>query len=151
MPLAKGARSVGLLGNAAEIVPELARRGEHFDFVTDQTAAHDPLEGYVPVGLSVDEAAMLRSSDPDEYLRRASESIARHVEGLLEYVRAGSYVFDYGNNLRGEAHEAGVTEASHTRASTRPISGRSSAAASARSGGRSCPATKRTSRRSTLG
>ena len=105
------ALSVGLLGNAAEIVPELARRGEHFDFVTDQTAAHDPLEGYVPVGLSVDEAAVLRSSDPDEYLRRASESIARHVEGLLEYVRAGSYVFDYGNNLRGEAHEAGVTEA----------------------------------------
>ena len=65
----------------------------------------------MPVGLSVDEAAVLRASDPDEYLRRASESIARHVEGLLEYVRAGSYVFDYGNNLRGEAHEAGVTEA----------------------------------------
>jgi urocanate hydratase len=63
------------------------------------------------VGLSVEEAEVLRSSDPDEYLRRASESIARHVEGLLEYVRAGSYVFDYGNNLRGEAHEAGVTEA----------------------------------------
>jgi len=105
------ALSVSLLGNAAEIVPELAGRGEHFDFVTDQTAAHDPLEGYVPAGLSVDEAAVLRSSDPDEYLRRASESIARHVEGLLEYVRAGSYVFDYGNNLRGEAHEAGVTEA----------------------------------------
>ena len=103
--------SVGLLGNAAEIIPELAGRGEHFDLVTDQTAAHDPLEGYVPVGLSVDEAAVLRSSDPDEYLRRARESIARHVEGLLEYVRAGSYVFDYGNNLRGEAYEAGVTEA----------------------------------------
>jgi urocanate hydratase len=105
------ALSVGLLGNAAEVVPELAGRGEHFDFVTDQTAAHDPLEGYVPLGLAVDEAAALRSSDPDEYLRRARESIARHVEGLLEYVRAGSYVFDYGNNLRGEAYEAGVTEA----------------------------------------
>ena len=65
----------------------------------------------MPVGLSVDEAAALRSGDPDEYLRRARESIARHVEGLLEYVRAGSYVFDYGNNLRGEAYEAGVTEA----------------------------------------
>jgi urocanate hydratase len=105
------ALSVGLLGNAAEVVPELARRGEHFDLVTDQTAAHDPLTGYVPAGLSVDEAAALRSSDPDEYLARARLSIARHVEGLLEYVRAGSYVFDYGNNLRGEAREAGVTEA----------------------------------------
>jgi urocanate hydratase len=105
------ALSVGLLGNAAEVVPELARRGEPFDLVTDQTAAHDPLTGYVPAGLSVEDAAALRSAEPDEYLRRARESIARHVEGLLEYVRAGSYVFDYGNNLRGEAHEAGVTEA----------------------------------------
>jgi urocanate hydratase len=103
--------SVGLLGNAAEVVPELSRRGEHFDLVTDQTAAHDPLNGYVPVGLSVEEAAALRASAPDEYLRRARASIATHVEALLEYVRAGSYVFDYGNNLRGEAREAGVTEA----------------------------------------
>jgi len=105
------ALSVGLLGNAAEVVPELARRGEPFDLVTDQTAAHDPLTGYVPAGLSVDDAAALRSADPDEYLRSARESIARHVQGLLEYVRLGSYVFDYGNNLRGEAHEAGVTDA----------------------------------------
>jgi urocanate hydratase len=105
------ALSVGLLGNAAEVVPELARRGEQFDLVTDQTAAHDPLNGYVPVGLSVEEAAALRSSDPDEYLRRARASIATHVQGLLEFVRSGSYVFDYGNNLRGEAREAGVTEA----------------------------------------
>src|ERR687890_1935347 len=103
--------SVGLLGNAAEVVPELARRGEHFDLVTDQTAAHDPLNGYVPAGLSVADAAALRSADPDEYLRRARESIARHVEGMLEFVRAGSYVFDYGNNLRGEAREGGVTKA----------------------------------------
>jgi urocanate hydratase len=105
------ALSVGLLGNAAEVVPELARRGEHFDLVTDQTAAHDPLTGYIPRGLSVEDAAALRTSDPDEYLRRASESIAAHVEGLLEYVRSGSYVFDYGNNLRGEAEAAGVSEA----------------------------------------
>jgi len=105
------ALSVAVLGNAAEIVPELARRGEHFDLVTDQTAAHDPLQGYIPVGLSVDEASALRSADPEEYVRRARGSIARHVEGLLEYVRAGSYVFDYGNNLRGEAQEAGVAEA----------------------------------------
>jgi urocanate hydratase len=103
--------SVGLQGNAAEIVPELARREEPFDLVTDQTAAHDPLTGYVPAGLTVDAAAELRVSDPDEYLRRARDSIAHHVEALLEYVRQGSYVFDYGNNLRGEAYAAGVEEA----------------------------------------
>jgi urocanate hydratase len=105
------ALSVGLVANAADVVPELARRGEHFDLVTDQTAAHDPLNGYVPSGLSVEEAASLRSADPDAYLARALESIVCHVEGMLEYVRAGSYVFDYGNNLRGEAREGGVTEA----------------------------------------
>jgi urocanate hydratase len=105
------ALSVGVLGNAAEIVPELARRGERFDLVTDQTAAHDPLTGYVPAGLSVEDAADLRRRDPDDYLRRASESIVRHVRGMLEFVRAGSYVFDYGNNLRGEAHEAGLADA----------------------------------------
>jgi urocanate hydratase len=103
--------SVGLLGNAADVVPELARRHEHFDLVTDQTAAHDPLNGYVPSGLEVADAARLRSEDPDEYLRRARKSIAAHVRGLLEYVRQGSYVFDYGNNLRGEAEEAGVEDA----------------------------------------
>src|SRR4249919_832515 len=103
------ALSVGLLGNAAEIVPALAARGERFDFVTDQTAAHDPLTGYVPVGLDVDAAAALRTSDPAEYLRRAQASIVAHVEGMLEYVRLGAYVFDYGNNLRGEALEAGLT------------------------------------------
>ena len=105
------ALSVGLLGNAAELVPELARRGEQFDLVTDQTAAHDPLTGYVPVGLSVEAAAELREADPEEYLRRAGASIADHVRGLLEYVRAGAYVFDYGNNLRGEARDAGVEDA----------------------------------------
>jgi urocanate hydratase len=103
--------SVSVLGNAAEIVPELARRGEDFDLVTDQTAAHDPLNGYVPAGLSVDDAAALRASDPDEYVARARASIAAHVEGMLEYVRRGSYVFDYGNNLRGEAREGGLAEA----------------------------------------
>ena len=105
------ALSVGLLGNAADVVPELARRGEHFDLVTDQTAAHDPLTGYVPNGMTLDEANALRVSDPDEYLRRARTAIAEHVRGLLEYVRAGSYVFDYGNNLRGEAEAAGVEDA----------------------------------------
>src|SRR3954470_12733000 len=77
----KRALSVGLLGNAADLVPELARRGEHFDLVTDQTAAHDPLTGYVPSGLSVEEADALRSADPDDYLSRARTSIVRHVEG----------------------------------------------------------------------
>jgi urocanate hydratase len=105
------ALSVGLLGNAADIVPELAARGESFDLVTDQTAAHDPLNGYIPQGLDVEAAAELRARDPEEYLSRARDSIATHVRGLLEYVRAGSYVFDYGNNLRGEAREGGVEDA----------------------------------------
>jgi urocanate hydratase len=103
--------SVGLVGNAADVVPELARRGEHFDLVTDQTAAHDPLTGYVPPGPSMDEAAELRASDPVTYLERARAGIVAHVQGLLEFVRAGSYVFDYGNNLRGEAREGGLEEA----------------------------------------
>jgi urocanate hydratase len=105
------ALSVGLLGNAADVVPELVARGEHFDLVTDQTAAHDPLNGYVPQGLDVEAATELRERDPDEYLSRARDSIATHVRGLLDYVRAGSYVFDYGNNLRGEAREGGVEDA----------------------------------------
>jgi urocanate hydratase len=100
-----------VLGNAADVVPELARRGELFDLVTDQTAAHDPLTGYVPAGLSVAVAARLRAGDPAEYLARARRSIGDHVRGLLEYVRQGAYVFDYGNNLRGEAREAGVEDA----------------------------------------
>jgi urocanate hydratase len=103
--------SVGLHANAADVVPELASRGERFDLVTDQTAAHDPLNGYVPQGLDVEAAAALRAADPEEYLRRARASIAEHVRGLLELVRAGCYVFDYGNNLRGEAYEAGVEDA----------------------------------------
>jgi urocanate hydratase len=103
--------SVALLGNAAEVVPELARRGERFDLVTDQTAAHDPLVGYVPAGFDVSDAARLRREEPARYLALARESIAAHVRGLLEYVRMGCYVFDYGNNLRGEAYEAGVADA----------------------------------------
>jgi urocanate hydratase len=105
------ALSVGLLGNAAEVIPALADRGESFDLVTDQTAAHDPLNGYIPVGVDVGAAAELRASNPEEYLSRARDSIATHVRGLLEFVRRGSYVFDYGNNLRGEAREGGVADA----------------------------------------
>jgi urocanate hydratase len=102
------ALSVGLLGNAADVVPELARRGEVFDLVTDQTAAHDPLNGYVPAEVPVEEAEALRRHDPGRYLALASQSIAAHVEGLLQLGRLGSHVFDYGNNLRGEAEHAGV-------------------------------------------
>lgn len=104
-------RSVGVVGNAADLVAELVDRDEHFDLVTDQTAAHDPLNGYIPQGLAVAEAAKLRTADPDDYLRRARASIALHVEALIAHSRAGSHVFDYGNNLRGEAQEAGVENA----------------------------------------
>jgi urocanate hydratase len=127
--------SVAVLGNAAEIVPKLSQKREFFDLVTDQTAAHDPLTGYIPQSLTPDEASALRAADPEEYVRRARASIVRHVEGLLEFVRSGSYVFDYGNNLRGEACEGGVAEAFHTRASSRPIYVRSSVAGSGRFAG----------------
>ena len=141
--------SVGLLGNAADVVPELARRGEAFDLVTDQTAAHDPLTGYVPQGLDVAAAAELRTADPVTYLERARAGIATHVRGLLEFVRAGSYVFDYGNNLRGEALEAGVEDAFTYPGFVPAISRPLSAAGSDHSGGPSSRATRRTFPRST--
>ena len=103
--------SVGLLGNAAVVFPELARRGEHFDLVTDQTAAHDPLVGYVPAEVPFEEAAQLRRLDPNRYLELSRRSIVEHVEAMLEFVRLGCYVFDYGNNLRGEAYDRRLTDA----------------------------------------
>jgi urocanate hydratase len=103
--------SVGLLGNAASVFPELAARGEHFDLVTDQTAAHDPLTGYVPAEVPFEEAEGLRERDPDTYVRLARESIVAHVQAMTEFARAGCYVFDYGNNLRGEALDAGLSDA----------------------------------------
>ena len=103
--------SVALCANAADVYPELVARGETFDLVTDQTAAHDPLTGYVPAEVPFEEAAALRERDPDEYLRLASESIAAHVRAMVGFVRLGCYVFDYGNNLRGEAYRAGVSDA----------------------------------------
>jgi urocanate hydratase len=103
--------SVGLLGNAAEVFPELARRGEAFDLVTDQTAAHDPLVGYVPAEVPLEEAEQLRRLDPARYLELASRSIVEHCGAMLEFVRMGCYVFDYGNNLRGEAYAGGLTDA----------------------------------------
>jgi len=103
--------SVGLRANAAYVLPELAARRETFDLVTDQTAAHDPLTGYVPAEVPFEEAAALRERDPQEYLRLASESIVAHVRAMIDLVRMGCYVFDYGNNLRGEAYRAGLKDA----------------------------------------
>ncbi len=104
------ARSIALLGNAAEVFPEIARRGLVPDVVTDQTPAHDPLM-YVPKGMSVFEAEEMRVKDPDTYVKRAKESMAVHVEAMLSFLRNGAVVFDYGNNLRQEAYDMGVTDA----------------------------------------
>jgi urocanate hydratase len=103
--------SVGLLGNAGEVFPELARRGVQFDLVTDQTSAHDMLNGYVPMGMSLDDALVLRESDPDEYVRRARATAVEHVKAMVAFQEAGSHVFDYGNNLRTEAKDAGYEDA----------------------------------------
>ena len=103
--------SVGLLGNAAEVFPEIARRGLAPDLVTDQTSAHDPLNGYVPAGLALPEVAALRRADPAGVVRRAKESMARQVEAMLSMKALGSHVFDYGNNLRAGARDAGVANA----------------------------------------
>ena len=103
--------SLGLLGNAADIYPELVRRGIKPDMVTDQTSAHDVLNGYIPAGLSLAEAAELRQRDPEGYVERAKESIAKQVRAMLEFYHQGIPVVDYGNNLRQVAYEAGVTNA----------------------------------------
>ncbi len=105
------AKSIGLLGNAAEVYHELAIRGVTPDVVTDQTSAHDALNGYVPHGLPYEEALRLRREDPEEYVRRSMASMAQHVEAMLEFQRRGAVVFDYGNNLRGQALKAGVKDA----------------------------------------
>jgi urocanate hydratase len=102
------ALSVGLVGNAAETHAELVKRGVVPDVATDQTSAHDPLNGYVPAGLSLEQAAALRATHPDEYVRRARESMAAEVRALLEMKRRGAVLFDYGNNLRGEAERGGL-------------------------------------------
>ena len=108
----KQAISVGLIGNCAQIIPELARRGVVPDLLTDQTSAHDPLNGYVPDGLSLEAALELRRSNPEEYLKRSYESIARHVTGMLDLQKLGAATFDYGNNIRTMAFEyGGVKEA----------------------------------------
>jgi urocanate hydratase len=105
------AESIALVGNAAEVEPELVRRGERFDVVTDQTSAHDALSGYVPAGVSVAAAADLRAADPAEYVRRSMASMADHVRAMLALQRAGSVTFDYGNNIRAQAQSVGVADA----------------------------------------
>jgi urocanate hydratase len=103
--------SIALIGNAAEVEPRLVAMGERFDAVTDQTSAHDALNGYVPAGLSVAEAAELRERDPVEYVSRSMSSMATHVRAMLAFRAGGSVVFDYGNNLRAQARDAGVIDA----------------------------------------
>jgi urocanate hydratase len=107
----KEAISVGLVGNCADIIPELAERGVVPDLLTDQTSAHDPLNGYVPNGMSFEQALELRKKDPDSYLERSLDAMARHVEGMLKLQKMGSVTFDYGNNIRTFAYQRGVKNA----------------------------------------
>ena len=105
------ALSIGLVGNCAEVIPDLVRRGFVPDVLTDQTSAHDTLNGYVPAGWSLDEAATERGRAPEEYQRRARQSIAAHVRAMLHLQKRGAVAFDYGNNIRTEARDAGVADA----------------------------------------
>src|SRR5213075_2293269 len=107
----KEAVSVGLIGNCADVIPELAERGVVPDLLTDQTSAHDPLNGYVPNGMNLEAALELRRRDPKAYEEKSLDSIARHVEGMLALQKMGSVTFDYGNNIRTFAHQRGVKNA----------------------------------------
>jgi urocanate hydratase len=103
--------SVGLVGNCADVLPELVRRGFVPDVLTDQTSAHDPLNGYVPNGLTLDQARALRARDPQQYVERSMAAMGAHVEAMLALQRAGAVTFDYGNNIRTQAKKAGVERA----------------------------------------
>jgi urocanate hydratase len=103
--------SIALLGNAADVLPEFVRRGVTPDILTDQTSAHDELNGYVPNGLPYEEALVLRRDDPGEYIRRSYQAMAAHVEAMLALKARGAKAFDYGNNIRGQAQKAGVAKA----------------------------------------
>ena len=105
------ALSVGLIGNAGEILPEILKRKIIPDVLTDQTSAHDVLNGYVPMNMSLDEALSLRKSNPDKYIKLSRQTIVKHVQVMLEFQKRGSITFDYGNNIRGEAKENGVSNA----------------------------------------
>ena len=107
----KEALSVGLVGNCADVLPELVKRGVVPDIVTDQTSAHDPLHGYVPTGLDLEEAALLRARDPEEYQRRSMASMAVHCQAIVRLQELGAVAVDYGNNLRGQALDAGFAQA----------------------------------------
>jgi len=103
--------SVGLVGNCADVLPEMARRGIVPDVLTDQTSAHDPLNGYVPNGMTLEAARLLRSAHPEEYVTRSMAAMGAHVEAMLQLRKAGAVTFDYGNNLRTQAKAAGVAHA----------------------------------------
>ncbi|MEH6889601.1 urocanate hydratase [Bacillus sp. JJ864] len=103
--------SIGLLGNAAEILPHIVKRGITPDLVTDQTSAHDPLNGYIPVGYSLEEAAVLREEDPERYVQLSKESMKKHVEAMLDMQKNGAITFDYGNNIRQVAYDEGLKNA----------------------------------------
>jgi urocanate hydratase len=105
------ALSVGLVGNCGDVLPEIVRRGLQVDVVTDQTSAHDPLNGYIPQGFTLDQAAELRRRDPEQYVRRSTATMVVHVNAMLALQRAGAVTFDYGNNIRRFAFDAGCTEA----------------------------------------
>lgn len=105
------AKSIALVGNMSEVIHEMLKKGFVPDLVTDQTSAHDPLNGYIPAGYSLEAAAKLRGSDPKKYVELSMQSMARHVEGMLEMQKRGSIAFDYGNNIRARAQEAGVADA----------------------------------------
>ena len=105
------ALSVSIIGNAGEILPEILKRGIIPDVLTDQTSAHDVLNGYVTMGMSFEEAIELRKSDPDKYIKLSRQTIVKHVEAMLEFQKRGAITFDYGNNIRGEAKENGVSNA----------------------------------------
>lgn len=103
--------SIGLLGNAAEVLPEMLRRGFIPDIVTDQTSAHDPLNGYLPTGMTLEEGVQLRKSQPELYVEKSKKSIATHVQAMLDFQAKGAVVFDYGNNIRQVAYDEGVSNA----------------------------------------
>jgi len=105
------ALSVGLVGNAGEILPEILKRNITPDVLTDQTSAHDVLNGYVPMGMSFEEAVSLRKTDPSKYIKLSRQTIVKHVEAMLKFKKRGAITFDYGNNIRGEAKENGVSNA----------------------------------------
>lgn len=110
--MSKGqALAIGLVGNAAEVYPEFVKRGSKPDFVTDQTSAHDPLNGYVPAGMTLQEALKLRQEDPDRYVRLAKQSMRTHVQAMVDLQKMGSVVFDYGNNIRQVAFDEGLQDA----------------------------------------